>query len=427
MKVKNYTIKRGVTSVEKDYFRDVIVDGFNDVKKAVTGLKNNFLDYLAKTVNQSPTGSACLKVKKDFVKGVGFNDNKLKTLRVDNEGTFWTLHSKLANDNAIFHRFGILVKRELRNGKIVNTSLSHLPAEWLRYKVPTDTGIVSKIIFNPYYNTSEEFSHLAQDKEWYLYSFDEKVTKQRILENTAKIINGETDEDFYEVYFYSESNELNRTYSRPSYFIAGENVFLTEFKVWNFHNSNLDNNFFSGGILSLEGDPDSPILNNEGEQISTQGEELEKSLSVKLSGSDNAGSIITLWKSNGSSDISFNKLDADDNGDKLISIMENTRIVIPTIMNVSPLLAGIEITGKLGDSKEKEGAIKFQNENTFELREALNNAYNELLPSFVGYKKKEEISILERSEYINLPDNIWGALTFEQKTEYINNKFSQYL
>ena len=96
-------------------------------------------------------------------------------------------------------------------------------------------------------------------------------------------------------------------------------------------------------------------------------------------------------------------------------------------MNVSPLLAGIEITGKLGDSKEKEGAIKFQNENTFELREALNNAYNELLPSFVGYKKKEEISILERSEYINLPDNIWNALSLEQRTEYINNKFSQYL
>lgn len=427
MKVKNYTIKKGITSREKDYFRDVIVDGFNDVKNNITGLKNNFLDYLAKTVNQSPTASACLKVKKDFVKGVGFNDDRLKTLRVDNEGTFWTLHTKLANDCAVFHRFGILVKREIRNNKVVNTALTHLPAEWLRYKVPSENGVVSKIVFNPYYNTSEEFSHLSQDKEWYLYSFDERVTKQRILENNAKILNGETDEEFYEVYFYSESNELNRTYSRPSYFVAGENVFLTEYKVWNFHNSNLDNNFFSGGILALEGDPDTPILNSEGEQISTQGEELEKSLSSKLGGSDNAGSIITIWKSNGASEISFNKLDADDNGDKLISIMENTRNVIPTIMNVSPLLAGIEITGKLGDSKEKEGAIKFQNENTFELREALNDAYNELLPSFVGYKRKDIIAIKERSEYIVLPDNIWEALTIEQKTDYIKSKFSQYL
>ena len=110
-----------------------------------------------------------------------------------------------------------------------------------------------------------------------------------------------------------------------------------------------------------------------------------------------------------------------NNADQLFKdIIPEVRAAIPTVMQVSPLLAGVEISGKLGDSKEKEGAIKFQNEKTEWARKEL-DVFLSKIQSFL--MNPEKLEILPVQEQIELPDFVWNTLTIDEKRAYIKKKY----
>ena len=98
-------------------------------------------------------------------------------------------------------------------------------------------------------------------------------------------------------------------------------------------------------------------------------------------------------------------------------------------MQVSPLLAGIEIAGKLGDSQEKEGAIKFQNEKTHYLREQVTNFLNVMMSNFVDFDlsvatNEDEVKIIPITEYLVIPDLYWQEIPLKEKQRIISEKFN---
>jgi hypothetical protein len=112
--------------------------------------------------------------------------------------------------------------------------------------------------------------------------------------------------------------------------------------------------------------------------------------------------------------------------DSLIGALKSN---ITTVMQVSPLLAGIEIAGKLGDSNEKEASVKFQNEKTQYLREQVSNFLNVMMHNFADFDLSaatngdDEVKIIPITEYLVIPDNYWQVIPLEEKERIISEKF----
>jgi hypothetical protein len=109
-------------------------------------------------------------------------------------------------------------------------------------------------------------------------------------------------------------------------------------------------------------------------------------------------------------------------------LLPNLKSNIATVMQTSPLLAGIEIAGKLGDSQEKEASIKFQNEKTEYLREQVENFLNTLFQNFKDFDYEvatngEGVRIIPINEYLVIPDLYWQEIPLEEKQRIISEKF----
>jgi hypothetical protein len=425
--VKNIEEIKGVQQGYEDYSRSIILDsiGFDLFDKRDISINNLYPQYVAFVVNSSLTGATCLQVKKDFIFGQGINIDG-KKIRINKEDSLSELTRKITNDLSFLHRFAVkLVYQKTPNGDLKVSKAIHIPIEWVRYCIPDEQGLVNKVVVNPYFNTPDEFSRgVCQRKEYFLFSDDEKLRKSQY---SAHIKNKDKT-PYTEIYFWNETNELDRIYSKPIYFKAGENAFLAESGIYSFHERNIANNFFLGGILSVKGDPNQaiPLSDN---RYTTLGDEFESGLQSAFGGEKSAGSIMTHWYQSEENPITLTSFQANSNDKMFDSLITALKSNIASVMQVSPLLAGIEISGKLGDSQEKEGAIKFQNEKTSYLREKLSDFLTTLMSNFIDFDLavatdgENEVKVVPISEYLVIPDNYWDMLPILEKQRIVKEKF----
>ena len=418
----------GTQRAFEDYTREIILDsiGFDIFDKREIRINNLFPQYVGSVVNSSITGAACLQVKKDFIFGNGLNIDA-KKIRVNKEDTLSELTRKVCNDIAYLHRFSVrFIFKQNPKGELKIFKAVHIPIEWVRIGIPDNEGYVNYVVVNPYYNTPDEFSLDADQRKVYnIYTDDETIRKKRYLKHRKDKKVG----DYSEVYLFCETNELDRIYSKPAYFKAGENAFLAEAGIFSFHERNIANNFFLGGILSVKGDPNQQIQVSE-KVTTTLGEQFEQNLQYAFGGHNSAGSIMTNWTQSNEEPIKLTSFNANSNDKMFDSLITALKSNIVTTMQVSPLLAGIEIAGKLGDSNEKEGAVKFQNEKTQYLREQVSNFLNVMMSNFADFDLEtatngdNEVKIIPISEYLVIPDNYWEIMPIEEKQRIVSEKFN---
>lgn len=422
VRLRNYWAE-GTELKDIDYFREIVADSLKDKSGKIVGKKNAYPDYIAMITNRSPMASACLGVLKEFCYGNGFSDN-IGGTQANEDETLAEILSKVANDIAYLHRFAIAIEKDFINGFFIKTKIYHLPIEWVRLGIPNQEGYVNQVHYNPYYNSTDEFSGRARHQAKCFYTYTDNVSKSSNQLGLHRK-NANANEPYTEVLFWSESNEIDRVYSRPSYFESGEDLFRSDAGIWEFYEAEIRNNFFLGGILAMTGNPDEPIPSKEGDIQITRGEALDRTLGASFGGSEKAGSIMTVWSENPESAPNFIPYTSNTNDSKFVNVRDSARTTIPSVMQVSPLLAGIEISGKLGDSKEKEGAIRFQNEKTRWARIQLTKSFKQILQNFPNITN-EQLQILEvmpKEEYLSPPDYIWQSLPENAKLEYIKDKF----
>lgn len=427
MKIVNVSErKEGVTRDYYYYTEEIISDPIDVTAEKVggygiTALNNLFPDYIKTIVNLSPMGSACLRVKKQFIFGRGVSEKSLANSRINEKGeTLNELVEKIGNDLAYIHRFACLIIKKMVNGKLVISGIEHLPVEWIRLGIPDDLGYIDHVRYNPFFNTFQEIGNY-QSRTYFFFTNNEDESTRNYLKHLSICENIQENYQFGEVYYYSESNEFNRTYSRPEYFSSGENLLLCDAAIWQAHERNAANNFFMGGILELTGDKDEIIRNPENDKIiGTREFVTQQQLSETFGGTKNAGAIMTFWSQTAGDNVKFTPFQPNNSDQLFKDIIPQVRDAIPTLMQVSPLLAGIATAGKLGDSKEKEGAIKFQNEKTEWGRIVIARFLNKLSSFF---QNSELIEILPIQEQIEMPDFVWQTLTISEKRRYIQKNY----
>lgn len=381
------------------------------------GARNDFPDYLIKTVSDSPNAIAVMRKLQAFVQGRGITDENISELLVNESETFDELHEKIAKDFAFSERFAVRIVPNV-GGKI--DKIYHIPFEAVRFGLPDKNGKVSYVAVNYLFNTFDEKP--SDTKHYPLFELRKGLTNWR--QDAAQNEADWPDEGEYtgHVYFYSATSEKNRTYSRPSYF-AAQDYMKVDFKLGEFHSRNTDNNFFLGGIISVVGDPDAVIYNEDGSEYSTAGHEFNKELGNTFSGTDKAGQWMLDW------------VDAPEDATKVTAWPGNTNHELFTVLEgicedriaksigVPKVLMGVPTTGKLGDSQEIRNAIKFTNENTEAKRRKLEAFYNAVIELMPATMPEDGVTIEKIKDFTDLSDSIVNKLSPSQLERYLQDNF----
>ena len=354
------------------------------------GVRNDYPDYLIKTVSDSPYAIAAMRKLQSFIAGRGINDEDISSLMVNEMETFDEFHKKVADDYTFSGRFAIRIVPD-RSGNILQ--LYHIPFEAVRWGLPdTETGLIKYVAVNYKLNTSD---YRPSDTRCYPI-FKPKKGFASLRDDIRQFEIDYPKKDYTgHVLFFSDTSEKNRIYSRPAYF-AAQDWMKVDAKIGAFHERNTDNNFFLGGILSVVGDPDEQILDDQGDVYTTVGREFESQLGQVFSGAENAGRFMIDWIQN-AEDVTKVQPWPGATHHELFTILEQiTQERIAVSLGLPKILLGVPTAGKLGDNQEIRNAIKFTNETTEAKRRKLAGTYEGLLELMKGVTIPEDGLKIER-------------------------------
>ena len=185
-----------------------------------------------------------------------------------------------------------------------------------------------------------------------------------------------------QVLFIKEERPDNKWYPIP-YYWSGFRWFDVERKVGEFHNTNLDNNFFSPGILKIVGDPQEVIeehKNKDGDVIRTvtAGDSFNKMMSDYFSGSENAGKFMVLWSELKDQFPEVEAFPANTN-DQLFVTLQNLAVDnIVIACSVPPILGNIQVSGKLGNTQEITNSVALMHGRVSRKQSKLERVYQKL-------------------------------------------------
>lgn len=440
-------IKEGVTRNRIDYTSDIIADSFWDDGGAYY---NDFPQFFAEVLSSSPTASACLSVLKDFIEGEGLTDNS-ENILVNNETTLGELNTMISNDLAYLGRFAVLVKYKFETNRefltvvdkaqkaksiqskkkllakldsfqsaltVTGATLHYLPAEYVRWGKPDFNGEVSHVVYNPYFDTSEETLKF-QERKYPL--FDTAKVQDDFLSWAS--LNPEASEayQFGQVLFYNKTDETDRVYSKPE-FVCAKDAMLAEKEILLFHLRNAQNNFLLGGLINAYGNPNQPVVDKNGnDTYETVGEQFNKQMQDLFAGAKNAGSFMVVWNRLADQEFKLEPFSSNSNDQKFLTTAEMLRDAIITAMQVPPVLAGVQIAGKLGDAKEKTGAILFMNNRVRSFIRTKDAILSKLMS--VVRNTPTQIETIRMKKYEILPDYVYNSLPESAKIEVLREEF----
>lgn len=373
------------------------------------GDRDDFPLVLINSVQESHTASACLDTFIDYLEGDGISDLSLAGVKVNKTETFDDFHSKVSKDEGYLETIAVNVKYNLQGDKV---ELHALPAESVRLGKPDDTGYISKILYNPHFGTREYKD--SETKYFDVYNPDKEVVLKQINRYGEKY-NGQ-------VLYLSTERPLKRFYSDPFYSSA-INWFNVDSKIAEFHGRNIDNNFLLSVLLKIVGDPDEAYKKDEeGNVVKTVGQAFDEEMNDRFSGSKNGGSVMVLWSKLKEQFPEIQAFPTNTNHDLFIALQQLTVDNISIATKVPPILANIQVSGKLGNSQELINSIRLMQQRVNKRQRKLERAYNELLSGFVGAPSVKAL-IKNLNPITEIPDVIFNSLSMEEKREYIKSNY----
>jgi hypothetical protein len=131
------------------------------------------------------------------------------------------------------------------------------------------------------------------------------------------------------------------------------------------------------------------------------------------SGGDSTAPVIQPLTSNTQADIFSTTLN---------DVVDN----IARFWGVPPILANIQVSGKLGNTEELLNSIDLLSSITKPYRKTLENQLNPILERLVGFKEKfkdEKLVIQPVSLVRTLPDFVWTEMDRESRLNFIKDNF----
>lgn len=423
-RVKTYSIKKA-----KNLYTGEAPRSLKDKSKNILiwGKNNDYPQELINTIYRSHTASACLDTYKTFLTGSGFSDKALNELMVNADQNMIQFHSCLTPDNTYFDGIAIRVLWTPQ-GKI--SSMRHMPFESVRLGIPDDKGNVNKLYYNPFYGTKDYEVRFTE--EYDSFSTDPKVIREQIQAAGLFEWKGQ-------ILYLAAKKPMRRFYPEPSYSGAIK-WFAVDNSIGEFHENNIDNNFLLSCLIKIAGDPnDAAEVDSEGKTVKTIGDAFDEEITHNMSGKDNAGKMMVLWAKTKEMFPELQAFPANTNDELFKTLQQLTIDNITIATKVPPIIAGIQVSGKLGNTAEIINSARLLQKVVSEKQEILETTYKMLLsymekpftgevkinkvtsltgldPAYISYLSNEEIRKYIAQEYgIELDQS---APVVEPQTEY---------
>ena len=319
------------------------------------GKDNNFPQELIKAVQSSPIANACVETHAKFLYGDGLyfetptgeeTDFSKRLKEIFNE----SVYQRICYDMAYFESLGLIMKWDL-NGYLKSVKSQDFSTIRL--------GIPNKDFEITFAKLSSNWQQETKDRRYKAVSID----LYNDIETKAKISN------FSEQSLYEDFSKWNGTlkyirrykpgqvyYSQPKYASALKWIYA-DGQIQNFHANNVDNSFAPAFIVYV------PYkLTGEDENGKDMKESLREYIADRLTGADNGGKFAILDGSSKEGSIQIIPFSQSTSHEMYITLSNLIRDHIATAFQVPSILAGIQVSGKLGTAKEiADSSIYYQN------------------------------------------------------------------
>jgi hypothetical protein len=344
------------------------------------GLNNNFPQEIIKSVQTSPIANSCVETHAKFLYGDGLQfitesgqetefSQKLK--RIFNDA----FYQKVCYDMAYFESFGLIMQFNI-NGYL--SSVKNQDFSTIRLGVPNYE--TSEITYGKLSSNWQQENKLKRYKAVSIDLFNDIDTKAKINNFS---INGLYDE------FSKWNGALNYVrrykpgqvyYSQPKYASALKWIYA-DAQIQNFHANNIDNSFAPAFIVYV------PYkLDGTDENGLPMKESLRNYIADRLTGADNGGKFAILDGAQKEGSIQIVPFTQNTSSEMFITLSNLIRDHIATAFQVPPILAGIQVAGKLGTAKEiADATLYYQNAVITHDQNLLMYEFNKLAKMIEGY------------------------------------------
>lgn len=388
--------------------------------------RNNFPQQLVQNVYNSPAGGAALDIWQEFVEGDGFTDPLLNSLRVNKTETLSDIHGKIASDISLLWGFAVCIGYDAEGRK---KEIHHVPFEETRLGIIQEDGEVKEIAHNPYFGIPQD-KYAVDTKYYYPYNPDPVHVKEEMKRHVRLRQKNKVKYDYPgQIYWFSIERPLARVYPQPFYY-AGINWFIIDYKIQQFHERNLDNNFLLSVLMNMFGDPDAPAGpeskdddGNRKDQGETVGEVFNKHLRDSLAGAQNGGSVMVNWAQSEEEKADIQPFPTNSHHELFLTLQNITTDQISIATKVPPILMSIRQAGKLGDTQELLNSIRVMQGRTRRMRNILAAKYKILFQDFPNTKDISDYTIKNVNPFNVMPQWAINELTTQERRKYINEHF----
>jgi hypothetical protein len=370
-------------------------------------------------ISKSPSATACVSTIQDFLEGADFSDPELGKKIVNSRGeTFYQIHQKTCKDYGEFEGFWWHFMFDA-TGRITEWEL--LPFENCRLGRPDDRGYISKVLYNPYFGTSDYTTANKKDTI-YFDTFNPTAVKAQLAAS----------KDAYrgQVLFIGTTTALSRFYPMPEAHSAVKWM-KTEAGVSDYHEDNINNGMLQPFMLIMRGNPNEPSKNPEYDSVpeqdkKTRGQEFNEVVADNFMGAKRIGNMWVQWADvpNGAYDEKPEVLTfpTNNNGDYFLTLDNQATKKITTAFKVPAVLANIHEGMTLGgDGNMVRVAVKLMQHRVIKKQRVITEAYQTVLKNFSA-PYSQDIVITPYNPYPELElvdQKIWDAMTNDERRDWI--------
>lgn len=375
------------------------------------GADDSFPNKLTKLVQGSPTATSCLSTWADFITGEGFNEGEdLENLKVNQAGlTFFQFHAVQSLSMAKSWGIATLVKYN-PVGRI--TQFTDIPFGSCRLGKPDSNGLISDIIYNPYFGTN-------------LYRSQDNVVYDTYNPKAAAVQAASNPNWKGQIYWFGIRDDKDPFYPIPDYYSA-QHWMNVEKNAAIYFDDNLENGFLQDVIMKMIGNPNEGSGVKKSDAIDaqeyTKGELFDKEMTNNFAGAKNRHRILAMWGDNKDEHPSLEAFPTAGNPD-LFRVQDEHAIKKITIATKVPgVLANIQDTNNFSGEQIRP-AVKLMQQRAVRPQSLLIKIYQDLLSNMVN-PITDPISIVDYNPYPEqntVDPQTWAELTAEERRKWIRD------
>lgn len=369
---------------------------------------------LSSLVQGSPTATSCLSTLTDFITGEGFNEGEdLEQLVVNKQGLkLFQFHTICADSLA--HDWG--VASIIRFNKIGGiTEVVDIPFGYCRLGEPDTNGVISKIVYNPYFGTSLYRSQNNVDYD----VFNPSQATVQFAKNPKKWKG--------QIFWLGIKTKKHPFYPVPDYYSA-KHWMRVEKNAGVYFDENLEDGFLQDVVMKMIGDPNDPSGLKDGDENDIpKGKAFDQEVTKNFGrGSKTRAKMWALW---GASKEEWPELQAfpTSGNPDLFRIQDEHAIKKITIATKVPgVLANINDTNNFSGEQIRP-AVKLMQQRAVRPQNILIDYYTEIFKYFVfpeGFVKPDNITIVHYNPYPEaetVDPQTWASMTEPERRKWIKD------